>query len=58
MKLPRKLKKKLIQKWGKEVVRKILAGELIYKAKITTKITETGFQNDYGPKAIFKEIRF
>jgi hypothetical protein len=35
MKLPRKLKKKLIVKFGREMVRKIVSDEVIYKAKIT-----------------------
>jgi hypothetical protein len=57
MKLPRKLKKKLIAKFGREMVRKIVSDEVIYKAKITAKMTESGWITYYGGKTIFREIR-
>ena len=57
MKLPRKLKKKLIVKFGREMVRKIVSDEVIYKAKITAKMIETGWITHYGSKTIFRERR-
>ena len=57
MKIPRKLKKKLIMKFGRETVRKIVSGEVVYKAKITSQMTENGWKTFYGSKTIFREIR-
>lgn len=57
MKIPRKLKKKLIVKFGREMVRKIISDEVIYKAKTTQKITQSGWKVYYGNKTIFREIR-
>ncbi len=57
MKIPRKLKKRLITKFGREMVRKIVSEEVVYKAKITVEMTENGWKTNYGGKTIFREIR-
>lgn len=56
MKLPRKTKKKLITKLGRETVQKIISGQLIYKAKISIGMTENGWKKNYGAKTIFFKI--
>jgi hypothetical protein len=57
MRLPRKLKKKLIAKFGRELVRKIVSGEVTYQAKITQEMSNDGWKVYYGSKTIFYEIR-
>ena len=56
-KLPRKLKKKLIARFGREAVKKIISGEVIYKAKLTTEITDRGLKIQYGGKTLFMKIK-
>lgn len=56
MKIPRKLKKNLKKKFSREILQKISHGELIYKAKLMSKLTENGWKTFYGPKMVFMKI--
>lgn len=57
MKVSRRLKKKLIKKFDRKTVKQIISGELTYQAKITSRLSETGYKMYYGPKTLFREIR-
>ena len=56
MKLPRKLKKKLVKKYGTEIVKNIISGELMYKTNDIAIMTENGWKIIKGKKTIFMEI--
>jgi len=56
MKIPRKLKKRLKKKYSRDFLQKISHGELLFKAKLTSKFTENGWKTFYGPKMIFMKI--
>lgn len=57
MKLPRKLKKKLINKHGSEIVKKIIRGELIYKSNQIVVMTKNGWKVIDGKKQIYMTIQ-
>ena len=57
VKLPRKLKKKLAKKYGSDIVKKIISGELIYKANDIAIMTENGWKIINGEKRIFMTIQ-
>lgn len=57
MKVSRKLKKKLIHKFSREIVKLLILGELTYEAKITSRLSKTGYKMYYGPKTLFAKIK-
>ena len=57
MKLPRKLKKKLVKQYGAEIVKEIVSGELTYKTNDVTIMTENSWKVVKGKKTIFMTIQ-
>jgi hypothetical protein len=57
VKLPRKLKKKLTKEYGSQIVKKIISGELTYKANDVAVMTENGWKEIKGKKTIFMTIQ-
>ena len=56
MKIPRKLKKYLTKKYGTEIVKRIVSGDLLYKTKETVIMTNRGWKIINSEKSIFIKI--